>query len=259
MKHGFCNLAIVPIRRDFSHSSEMVSQLLFGDVFSILDERDSWFLIENYEDKYIGWVEKKQVILIKEEEYVWYNSSSKLFTKDAIAYIFQTNLKTKEKIIYPIYFGSQIINQKFQLNNILFEISPASLQLTAKSGAISLMAIAIKYLSTPYLWGGKSIFGIDCSGFTQICFKQVGITLLRDAKDQALQGETINSIDYAAKGDLCFFENEDKKIIHVGIYMGENKIIHSSGQVRIDYINEKGIFQNKEKQTHILSSIKRVL
>ena len=260
MKYGFCNLGIVPVRKESSERAEMVTQLLFGDAFSVLNEDNDRYFIENFDDNYNGWVDKKQVIELNVDEFNAYCRESKQIVKENIAYVFQTNIITKEKIIYPIYFGSQAVSQKFQLGNILFEIAQNSLTKNLNTTAIHLMSTAIKYLSTPYLWGGKSLFGIDCSGFSQMCYKQIGVHLLRDASEQATQGEDIPNIFSAQKGDLCFFSNQEGKIIHVGIYMGEEKIIHSSGQVRIDKIDDKGIFRiDTQTYSHFLCKINRYL
>lgn len=260
MKYGFCNLGIVPVRKESSERSEMVTQLLFGDIFTILDENEDRYFIENYDDSYKGWVDKKQVIEISSEEFSAYSKEAKLIVKEAITFAFQTNTSTKEKIIYPIYLGSKVVAQKFQLGDILFEFTQNSLTHNLNTTSLHLITVALKYLSTPYLWGGKSLFGIDCSGFTQMCYKQIGVLLLRDASEQATQGEEIIDISLAKKGDLCFFSNKEGKIIHVGIYLGEGKIIHSSGQVRIDKIDEKGIFRiDTQTYSHTLSKINRYL
>lgn len=260
MRYGFCHIAIVPIRKENSERSEMISQLIFGDCFKILEQIEDKILIENFDDQYVGWVDQKQTIEISQTDYKAYTAKSKQIVTLDQTYISQTNQKTKQRIIYPIYLGSQLIGEKFQLGDIIFQIlKPKSINKT-KTNILSLITIALKYVSAPYLWGGKSLYGIDCSGFTQMCYKQIGVNLLRDAKDQITQGEEVKTLEEAEKGDLCFFHNTEGKITHVGIYIGSNLIIHASGQVKIDPIDQKGILpQHSSTYSHQLNKIKRYL
>ena len=123
-----------------------------------------------------------------------------------------------------------------------------------------LLKIARKYLNAPYLWGGRSPFGIDCSGFSQIVFKMLGVKLLRDASQQVSQGRIIDFVEQAQAGDLAFFENKKKRIAHVGIVFPDQKIIHAHGKVRIDNLDHFGIFnEENNKYTHRLRVVKRIL
>lgn len=259
MKYGFCNIGIIPIRREPSECSEMVTQLLFGDVFEVLEEKESWVRIRNQDDEYEGWMDSKQAIEISHGDFYFYNIRSKNYIREAIAYVFQSKEGSDDKSIFPIYFGSQVIGAEFVLGGIRFEISPSSITSNVVANKVRLSAIAIKYLFAPYLWGGKSMFGLDCSGFSQICFKQIGINLPRDASQQVEIGEEIENINDAISGDLMFFEDSNQKITHVGIYLGNCEIIHSSGYVRIDRVDSKGIYiDDKSEYTHNLAKIKRI-
>jgi cell wall-associated NlpC family hydrolase len=127
-----------------------------------------------------------------------------------------------------------------------------------KLTAATLAAVYQHFLNSPYLWGGKSVFGIDCSGFVQQVLKMFGIKLLRDAYLQAEQGQPVQSLQEAKLGDLAFFQNEKGKVTHVGIMLDEGKIIHASGQVRIDTLNKDGIVTEAGERTHSLHSVRRI-
>ena len=117
--------------------------------------------------------------------------------------------------------------------------------------------LVLPWLNSPYQWGGRTMFGVDCSGFVQVNFKMLGIGLQRDAWQQAQQGIVIKKLKDAAKGDLAFFDDRDE-IVHVGILLGPDKIIHASGKVRIDSIDKKGIINSdSNSRTHSLRAIRR--
>jgi cell wall-associated NlpC family hydrolase len=116
------------------------------------------------------------------------------------------------------------------------------------------------FLNSAYLWGGRSIFGVDCSGFCQTVFRFIGIPLLRDAYQQASQGEAIGFLEETKLGDLAFFDNEEGRITHVGMLLDQDTIIHASGRVRMDTIDHLGIVNvDTGLHTHKLRIIKRML
>ena len=254
MEYGISTLGIVPLRSESKDQSEIISQVLFGQHFKILETQPKWIKIELASDQYVGWLCAKQYLEITHEDYD--NLSLNEFPLVEDVFTFLTDLQTNETV--PISMGAilpyfhkgivKIRNKKYKYNGSL---------LTNKSNEI--INYAKQLINAPYLWGGKSILGIDCSGFTQLVFQMCGISLPRDAYQQAKQGELIQNTDDVQRGDLIFFINANNKIHHVGIAIDNNSIIHASGKVRIDYLNDKGIIHTKSKSlTHIFHSIKRV-
>lgn len=257
MNYGINPLSIVPIRSSASDKSEMISQILFGELVEILESRGSWHRIRCDWDNYIGWVDKKQIKNITPEEYQLYRINY------ACSIELMQPAAGKEYYL-PITIGANLPNfdgLRFSINGSSFQfsgqaITPSSINANSEM----LLKFARRYLYAPYLWGGRSPMGIDCSGFTQVVFKLVGISLPRDAKDQVSEGKLIDFIEQTQAGDLAFFENKKGKITHVGIMMGDQQVIHASGQVRIDKIDHYGIYNEKmKKYTHRLRVIKRLL
>lgn len=249
MKFGLCNLSIVPLRSEASDRSEMVSQLLYGDTFKVLEHRSKWSRIRLDFDGYEGWIDNKQYLVLAEEDYKLLNNLPPLLSTDLVNY-----LTSEEPQLICIPIGANIavkdyLNQSFDGNKVSGQLPKSAIVETA-----------LLYLNTPYLWGGKTPFGIDCSGFTQIVYKLCGYSLLRDASQQASQGEALSFIEESEPGDLVFFDNPEGSIIHVGIMMEDNHIIHAHGKVRIDRLDHSGIFNSeKRRHTHKLRVIKRVI
>jgi len=257
MNFGICALSIVPVRSSASDKSEMVSQLLFGEVVELLEKKGSWAKIRCSWDNYIGWIDIKQIKLITPSEF-------KLYSRKHSCSLELVQPVISDDYYLPITIGSNLPNYdglRFSINGSSFTFSGQVITpLEIKPNTNLVLKIARRYLYAPYLWGGRSPLGIDCSGFTQIVFKLVGINLPRDAYEQVEQGELIDFVEETQNGDLAFFENRKGKISHVGILLPEGQIIHASGQVRIDKIDHYGIFNTeKEKYTHRLRVIKRIL
>lgn len=251
---GICNLAIVPLRFEPSDKSEQVSQLLFGEHFKILERNSKWIHIELAYDGYKGWIDSKQFQLIKEDDYNFLNNFSNVLSADLIEYI-----STPNNQLIPISLGSSLSfldNEDINESKFSFE----GLKVCGIKDKSELIKTAFMYLHTPYLWGGKSPFGIDCSGFTQMVYKLNGYHLFRDASEQANQGEPLSFIEESEPGDLAFFDNEEGNIIHVGIMMSDNYIIHASGKVRIDRLDHLGIYNvDTGRHTHKLRVIKKII
>lgn len=248
MLYGFCSLPVVPMRAEASDRAEMVSQLLFGDTFVVEQRGEKWSLIVMDYDGYCGWVDTKQIYFLQEQEYnrvkAWNIKPTSLITTVVVGGM---NLLLPMGCSLPSTAVSVVATLEIEHS------------MTRDMTEVSLLDIATKWLGVPYLWGGKTCMGVDCSGFTQTVYKTYGIKLLRDASQQASQGVAVGSLDDAQVGDLCFFHNADGLIIHVGIYMGNDCIIHASGCVRIDTLDTHGIYNTSlQCYTHTLSSIRRM-
>ncbi len=252
---AICNLSVVPVRKEASDRSEMVTQLLFGEMVEITDKQENWRKIRILYDDYTGWVDKKQLATVSDEEIVQIKNSTPIMSADLVQLALWGNNQ-----ICPIVFGSSLPafhNHKFQIGGIEYTFDGNIVEIK-KPDLSRVVENAYMFLNSPYLWGGRSPFGIDCSGFTQMVFKLCGIKLKRDASQQAEQGITVNLVEESRTGDLAFFDNAEKKITHVGIILNATHIIHSSGRVRIDRLDHQGIFNEETKSySHSLRLIKR--
>jgi cell wall-associated NlpC family hydrolase len=231
---------LIPGRKEPSDKSEMVTQLLFGETYAVLETEKKWILVENHADGYACWIDKKQHVPIAETV----NLTDRVGTVTG-------NLKTEEGDV-SIPLGAKVMAGTFQIGQKRFTYEGERAIREA-----NVLDYAKKLLGAPYLWGGKSVFGVDCSGFVQLVFDCCGIQLPRDAYQQAELGEAVDFVDTALAGDIAYFDNEEGRITHVGILTGDGRIIHASGSVRIDTIDHQGIFfQNA--YTHQLRIIKRL-
>lgn len=242
------------MRAEPSHKAEMVSQQLFGEKSFILESTaDKWVRVQLKYDDYQGWVQLSHLAGIDEEQYV---KIDKDITSDWVSEVDYNG----HKMFVPM--GSSLSAFKngiafWRKNSVHYKgavWNPEEVQITPKL----IKQTAYKFLNTSYLWGGKSVFGIDCSGFAQMTYKILNIHLPRDARQQVEEGEVVHFLQEARCGDLAFFDNEEGRIIHVGILLNDHEIIHSAGKVRIDKIDSEGILNLETKErTHKLRIIKR--
>ncbi|WP_343609567.1 C40 family peptidase [Chryseobacterium oranimense] len=238
MNKGICNVTVAPVRADSSDRAEIVTEILFGESADILEVNKNWTRIKMHYDGYEGWVDTKQLKPVTEEE-----------------------LAKRKVTIVTEDFSSVLMNDGKTLLSMGSEVEFPSVASRRSHDLRESIALAAKeFLNVPYLWGGKSFFAVDCSGFTQLVYKIHDIKLPRDTYQQAEVGIPLTFVEESQPGDLAFFENPEGKIIHVGIMLDNQKIIHASGKVRIDTLDSTGIF-NKEmnKHTHKLRVIKNVL
>ncbi|MCJ0743848.1 C40 family peptidase [Pedobacter montanisoli] len=251
-----CRVAVAPLRRSAADSSEIVSQLLFGDRVTLIEKTEKWCYVKTHHDNYEGWMDYKQLQLIPEIQY-----------KEENAYHFITKPQLDNTLIDAKgtkYYLSPASTLPFYengfcyLGNEKFEVTQEPFIADAANFMNKVEKVAHFYENTPYLWGGRTLFGIDCSGFTQTVYKLLGLNIRRDASQQAEQGNLVDFLASARLGDLAFFDNEEGRITHVGLMLANDKIIHAAGKVRIDPIDDQGIY-NAElgKYTHKLRIIKR--
>lgn len=249
---------MVPCRAEASDSSEQVTQLLFGETIKVYEKRKSWYRIKTNFDQYECWIDEKQFIFINQSTFEELNKTKPIATSDLIALASHAD----EGFVLPIPMGSNLPhfeNGQFVLEKGKYQFDGAITDTSKIADKNKIAENAYMFLNAPYQWGGRSPFGIDCSGFVQIVYKLNGIYMPRDAYQQAEMGQTLSFIEEAEEGDLAFFDNDEGKITHVGIILTNNRIIHASGKVRIDKLDHQGIFNlEKRDYTHRLRLISKI-
>lgn len=238
MNKGICIVTVAPVRAEGSDKAEIVTEILFGESADILEVNKNWTRIKMHFDGYEGWMDTKQLKPVTDQE-----------------------LAKRKVTVVTEDFSSVLMNDGKTLLSMGSEVEfPVVASRRSHDLRESIALAAKEFLNVPYLWGGKSFFAVDCSGFTQLVYKIHDIKLPRDTYQQAEVGEPLTFVEESQPGDLAFFENPEGRIIHVGIMLDNQRIIHASGKVRIDILDSTGIF-NKEmnKHTHKLRVIKNVL
>jgi len=250
MKYGICHLSIVPMRANPEDSAELVSQLLYGEIFKIIESRKKWIKIRCSTDDYSGWIDRKQFVSLTKEQYTVALSTSPEYSSDLVDFVSNPAGALKSIVLGSSVHNCALLGDTFEGQRRRHKENTPEL----------IIEQGLMYLGTPYLWGGKTPFGIDCSGLTQMVYKINGKSIPRDAKDQAQLGDVLSFIEESSPGDLAFFDNTEGRITHVGLIMKDNYILHAHGEVRIDRLDQTGIF-NKEKNTHThkLRVIKKIM
>ena len=254
--YAICNLSIVPLRAEPSDKSEMISQVLFGESFIILEKTKHWSRIKLSFDDYEGYIDNKQVEIISESFFQNLSVEKPVYSGEVIDFI-----SDDKNSFSMIPLGSRLpffLKNEFQFNSKIFKYEGNVF--SGKLPKSEIIQKAFIFLNTPFLWGGKTPFGVDCSGFTQMVYKLCGYKLFRDANQQASQGEVLSFIEESEPGDLAFFDNEEGEIIHVGIILKDYNILHAYGKVRIDTLDHSGIFSHDlQIHTHKLRVIKKII
>ena len=233
MEKYYCSVMVSPMRAENSEKAEMVSQILYGETCEILETEENFSKIKMDFDGYEGWVNssilKKQIVEISK------------------------NLVTQT-------FGVFDVEGSRSLLSIGSEVEFETENLVDKNNIReSLVVTAKKFLNVPFLWGGRSFFGVDDSGFVQLLYKIHGINLPRYPEHQALIGTARDFVEESEAGDLAFFEDSEGNIVHVGMVLSPFELIHANGKVRIDSLDFSGIYNAEQnKHTHKLRFVKTV-
>ncbi len=252
MEYGIINLAVVPLRAQAKHSAEMVTQLLFGETFEIKGYYEKWVRIVATFDGYEGWLHQLQFTQLDAAAYANLANIAATTTKAFVT----SAVKEADNTILYLPFGSTLPffkNGKCTAGDDTFIVN-------TQGDITNLPDIAYSFINSPYLWGGRTHFGVDCSGFAQAVLRTQGVNLLRDAWQQAEQGTIVDFLQSAKLGDLAFFDNEEGRITHVGLMLNNEMIIHASGKIKIEQIDDQGIYSAEQRRyTHKLRIVKRFL
>lgn len=259
-EYGISTLSIIPGRGEPADAAEQVTQLLFGEHYEVREKRKKWIRIRIVHDDYECWIDHKQHHAIDTRFAERLNKQKFVPVSLEMAGLIE---RVSNSEMIPIMLGSSLPFLKdgiFKIGKEEFRFEgQAQLKADAKNTTL-LIQHAMMYINAPYLWGGRQPFGIDCSGLVQVCYKMIGLSLPRDAYQQANLGHSLSFIEEAEPGDLAFFDNEEGRIIHVGILLEDNHIIHASGHVRIDRIDHQGIYNDDiNDYSHRLRIIKRIV
>jgi gamma-D-glutamyl-L-lysine dipeptidyl-peptidase len=253
MDHAMIIVPAAPVRKKARHQSEMTNQLLFGETVKVLKQKGSlWLKVRSTHDDYEGWMTRT---LLKE-----INDAEVKRSCDYVAAEHLNTIRLPEQVM-QLPLGSSLPGfaaGQGSIHDLLYLFSGKCINRRQQQpGAELIKQLTHSWLNAPYLWGGRTIFGVDCSGFVQVNYKMMGIDLPRDAWQQAQEGSPIKKLKEAMCGDLAFFDDKEE-IVHVGVLLGEDKIIHASGKVRVDEIDKKGIVNSDTgKRSHSLRAIRR--
>jgi len=256
MKYGIAHISIIPMRAEANDRAEMVNQILFGEHYKLIEKRAKWLKVRLAHDDYEGWICRKQYSEIDKTQYLSLSDETQHYNYNLI-----DALTTDKGDMIPIGLGSTLPfydGEHCLINGIRFHFEGAH-KPSDKNSKVNIVNTAYMYLHAPYLWGGRTPMGVDCSGFTQMAYRLNGRAIPRDASQQVKLGTTLSFIEEAEPGDLAFFDDAEGNIIHVGIILENNYILHASGKVRIDRIDQQGIFNKEQGQhTHKLRIIKQI-
>jgi len=248
-----CIVPVCPMRKEAGHRTEMVSELLFGEMAEVIEESKAFTKLRSVYEGYEGWCQTSQLTSI---DVLQANQSTDLLTAEWIAAIdFNGHpMQLPMGSSLGLLSGDKGKIGQYSVTYNRKTWNPSTVLFSGEA----MKMFSLQYLNTPYLWGGRSVFGIDCSGFVQQVFCFFNKKLPRDAYQQATKGEVVGFLQEAQCGDLAFFDNDEGQITHVGLLLNAETMIHASGKVRIDRIDNMGIVNTDTgERTHRLRIIKR--
>ena len=265
--------SIVPVRVEPKESAEQSTQILFGQTCAILERIPRWNRIKIDADGQEGWVNSKMIAPMTKEEYALYSTDYKQAAYVLYPVAYAVSVNNAQTI--PLTAGTRLPKYQdgqFQILGVSFRIDPSMvIQQPLTINEQNLIQTIRFFLNVPYLWGGKNALGMDCSGFTQTILSLFGKHILRNASEQATQGRKIATLQKAKAGDLAFFayyneEHQQDKITHVGILLDAERVVHCSGRVKVEKIDNTGIFSVEQasndhpngQYTHRLLQIRRL-
>ncbi|GAB2453731.1 hydrolase Nlp/P60 [Hymenobacter qilianensis] len=261
MEYGICPLSVVPVRAEPTDRAEIVTQLIFGECYTIVLTQGNWCQVRIAADQYVGWMDVKQHQPVTSTYFTEWGAHAHPRSLDVVQMV--SDADTRQPISLgarlPFFDGMTLRLGERQLFYNGAATNPTSNGDPGRKAAL-LQKMGQAFLKAPYLWGGKTLFGVDCSGLMQQLYGLVDIQLPRDARQQIDHGRTVHFVSQTQPGDLAFFDNAEGNIVHVGMLLEDQQILHASGEVRIDPLDHNGIYnRQRQKYSHKLRLIKRLL
>lgn len=259
MEFGICPVSNLPVRSGPDQKAETVNELLFGEMVEIQEIHDHWCHVKTEWDDYSGWISRSELMEITPAFFREARRMYQVISGPANAFE-----DARPDFPYRLLPGSTLPfyrpdNHSFSIGQKTLKLDGPSAVIESRGNADDFIRHALGFINAPYRWGGRSLFGIDCSGLIQVTLKIAGIRFPRDSREQVHAGEPLHFLEEAQSGDLVFFGNENEDITHAGIYRAPGQVIHAFGKVRIDKLDHHGIYNPSiSKYTHSLRTILRI-